>query len=157
MFQFDGGELVPMMIFAIPIVAVAGGITAGIVRMLSQHRLLELAQRERIAAIERGVDPAKLPPMPVPTDDDVAAAYLSPRQQSLRRAQGLMIGGLVCAAVGVGLSGMLALLAGEEAHAWAVGFIPFAVGVALLLSAMIVRRGAEDEPHAMQARQGPQA
>src|SRR5207248_5473797 len=32
----------------IPIVAIVGGITMGIVRTISHHRLIELAQRERI-------------------------------------------------------------------------------------------------------------
>ncbi|HTR97781.1 MAG TPA: DUF6249 domain-containing protein [Candidatus Acidoferrales bacterium] len=148
MLGFDGSDFVPLMIFAIPIVAIAGGITAGIVRMISQHRLIELAQRERIAAIERGVDPALLQRMPVPTDETgVSAMYLSPRLQSLRRAQGLMIGGLVCTATGLGLAVMLGMLTTGETNAWSVGMIPLAIGLSLLLAAVIVRRGAEDEPH----------
>jgi len=48
---------------AIPIVAIVGGISMGIVRLLTAARLEELARKERIAAIERGVDPSKLPPV----------------------------------------------------------------------------------------------
>lgn len=49
--------------FAIPIIAIIGGITLAIIRTTGQQRLAELERRERIAAIERGVDPSKLPPM----------------------------------------------------------------------------------------------
>src|SRR5207245_3354338 len=37
--------IVPLVVFCIPIVAIVGGITAGIVRTISRHRLIELAQR----------------------------------------------------------------------------------------------------------------
>src|SRR5207248_4823258 len=59
MLHLDGETFLPFLIFSIPIVAIVGGITAGIVRTLGNQRLMELAQRERIAAIERGVDPSK--------------------------------------------------------------------------------------------------
>ena len=38
-------------VFAIPMVAIIGGITMGILRVQGQQRLAELARRERIAAI----------------------------------------------------------------------------------------------------------
>ena len=53
-----------VVLFTIPIVAIIGGITAGIVKSVHRQRLLELAQKERIAAIERGVDLEKLPDNP---------------------------------------------------------------------------------------------
>jgi hypothetical protein len=133
---FDSDFFVPILIFAVPIVAIIGGITAGIVRTLSQHRLQELAARERIAAIERGVDPSKLPPAPQIVDD--ASAYSYTRDPH-RRYQGLMIGGLVTLSVGIGLAIMLGLLADTDRNAWAVGLIPGFVGVALLLGAWLVK------------------
>jgi hypothetical protein len=133
---FDTDFFVPIMIFAIPIVAIIGGITAGIVRILSQHRLAELAARERIAAIERGVDPSKLPPAPQIVDDSLPYSYT---RDPLRRYQGLMIGGFVTLAVGIGLAIMLRFLATDQENAWAVGLIPGLVGVALLLSAWLVK------------------
>ncbi len=148
MFDFDGGILIPMMIFAIPIVAVAGGITAGIVRTISRHRLIELAQRERIAAIERGIDPTKLPPLPDLSggDEDVATVYMSPRQATLKRARDLMTGGIVTLFAGIGIGVMLYFLADAgDSNAWAVGAIPAFVGFALLLSSWLVRRAANDD------------
>ena len=92
----------PLMIFALPIIAVVGGITAGIVKTIGQQRLLEMAQRERLAAIERGVDPSKLPPMPAAAlDNDPSSIYLTPYEHARRRSQGLLIGGIITLAVGI--------------------------------------------------------
>ena len=44
----------------LPIIAISGGITLAIVAMLSQARKQELAHRERIAAIQRGIAPSTL-------------------------------------------------------------------------------------------------
>jgi len=140
MLAFEGfgpDVFVPFLIFSIPIIAIVGGITAGIVKTVSRHRLIELAQRERIAMIERGLDPSKLPPLPI-SDEISPGAMLSATDYALRRTQGLMIGGLVTLAVGLSL-GVLLYFVADEPGVWAVGLIPAAIGVALLIGAMIVR------------------
>lgn len=133
-----GPEIIaPVLVFAIPIIAIVGGITAGIVRTLGRQRLVEMAQRERIAAIERGIDPSKLPPLPFSDED---RGGFGGEESDRRRAQGLMVGGIVTTAVGIGLGLFLYLLEGTRGdQIWAVGIIPFFVGVALLLSAWLVR------------------
>ena len=137
--RWDVGEFVPIIALAIPIVAIVGGITAGIVRTLGRQRLIELAQRERIAAIERGVDPSKLAPLPVSALDDEPDAWnMSQYDRDRRRAQGLMIGGIVTLAVGVGLMAFLNIIERNE-NVWAVGIIPATIGIALLLSSWLVR------------------
>ena len=128
--------IVPLAIFMIPVVAIIGGLTAAIARMIGQQRLMELAQRERIAAIERGVDVDKLPPLPsfVGGADGLGTMYLSPRDAAMRRSQGLVVGGLVTLAAGVGLGLMLYIIPdARQAHAWAVGLIPGLIGAALLV------------------------
>ena len=152
MLHIDGESFIPFMIFSIPIVAIVGGVTAGIVRTLGQQRLMELAQRERIAAIERGVDPSKLPPLPTYVSPrGIASGYMggvygSYADYARHRSQGLTIGGLVCLFVGAALTVFLATVSdGEARGAWAVGLIPAAVGVALLLGALITRP-REDGP-----------
>lgn len=135
--DFGPDVFVPFLVFSIPIIAIVGGITAGIVKTVSRHRLIELAQRERIAMIERGLDPSKLPPLPM-SDDVAPGALLSPNDYARRRSQGLMIGGLVTLAVGLSL-GVLLFFVEDEPGVWAVGGIPFAIGLALLISAFIVR------------------
>ncbi len=140
-------DFIPLLIFAVPIVAIAGGITAGIVRTLGQQRLMELAHRERIAAIERGIDPAKLPQIPVIGGDDSLSPYLSPHEYARRRSQGLMIGGLVTLAAGIGMGAFLSQMIDGNERVWVVSFIPIMVGLALLLSSWLVRpRNGEGAP-----------
>jgi hypothetical protein len=125
MFQFDGGILIPLAGMAIPIVAIVGGISAGIMRMVLKQRVLEMAQRERIAAIEKGLDISQLPPLPsLSDDDDNSPLYMSPRQAALRRSRGLMIGGLVTLAAGIGVALMLGINHDETGNWWSVGLIP---------------------------------
>jgi hypothetical protein len=141
---FSSDFFVPFLVFSIPIIAIVGGITAGIVRTIGQQRLIELAQRERIAAIERGVDPAKLPPLPVGRGgDDPGSMYLSASEHAKRRSQGLMVGGLVTLAVGVSIAIFLGLHEPEEGM-WSVGLIPGAVGLALLISAWLIHPRGDD-------------
>lgn len=116
---------------AIPIVAITGGIILAIVRTVGQQRIAELERRERIAAIERGVDPSKLG---IPAHPD---SYENGSGSRIRRAHGLMIGGLVTVAIGIAMMILLRAVEPNEAH-WLVGFMPLLVGLALLLSAKIV-------------------
>jgi len=133
MFRINADSFVSIFAMGIPIVAIIGGITVAIVRTIGQQRLAELAHRERIAALERGVDPSKLPPAPVL---DYGPAYGT--YNPLRRYHGLLIGGVVCLMVGIAIGAFLSIMETEK-HAWAVGLIPIGVGVALLLSAAIIR------------------
>jgi hypothetical protein len=138
-----GSEVfVPIMIFSIPIVAIVGGITAGIVKIIAHHRMIELAQRERIAAIERGIDPSKLPPLPAAAMDEGGSVYVSHYDYSRRRSQNMMIAGIITLLVGVGVSIFLRQVAGESV--WAVGVIPALAGLGLLISAIIVRPHESD-------------
>lgn len=137
---FDLRELLPFMVFAIPIVAIVGGITAGIVKTMTDARLMENAQRERMAAIQRGIDLDKLPPLPVlgPATGDLLAGF-NPLAAQRHRAQGLLIGGVITLFAGLGIGTFLYFIAGRDGDAvWAVGIIPAFIGLALLLSAAIV-------------------
>jgi hypothetical protein len=120
-------------VFAIPIVAIVMGVTHRIIQTIGQQRLAELAQRERIAAIERGVDPSKLPPLP---HADAPETYTSRVgvPYTARRAHGLLIGGIVTFAVGVGIMLMIYILE-PRTNGWASGIIPTMIGAALLVSA----------------------
>jgi hypothetical protein len=121
-----------IMAMCIPILAIVGGLGVAVVRLITQARLEELARRERIAAIERGVDPSKLPPIP-----GAGADYVGPGNGKLHRAQGMLIGALIVLAVGLGLSIMLYVFEPQEKH-WIIGIIPTLVGCALLASSAIV-------------------
>src|SRR5436309_553107 len=138
-FSFNEDVLIPLVVFSIPIVAITGGIIVGIVRALGRQRMIELAQRERIAAIERGVDPSKLPVFDLSRPEYSAMFDHDRPSTPLRRAQGLLIGGIVTLFTGIGISVFLVLISpGDAQKVWAVGLIPGFVGIALLLSALIV-------------------
>ena len=140
MFNFDVTDFVPLMAMSIPIVAIVGGITAGIVRVIQRQRAFEMIQRERIAAIERGLDPDKIASLQRPLLYDDHGVYTDPGMAAEHRRQGLLIGGLVTLFVGIALSVFLYGVADHEDHAvWLVGMIPAAVGVALLLSSFLIR------------------
>jgi hypothetical protein len=140
--RFDDGFFVPFLVFSVPIVAIVGGITAGIIRSLGQQRLMEMAQRERIAAIERGIDPAKLPPLPAGFagghGDDLNSMYLTPHEYARRRSQNLLTGGVITLCVGFGV-GLFLYVVDRDGSSWGVGIVPAAVGVGLLLSSWLVR------------------
>jgi hypothetical protein len=154
------------LILVIPIVAIIGGIVAGIVRSLGRQRLAELAMRERIAAIERGIDPSKLSPLPVVDDHAQRAAAikqvmaaaglpLPPRRAALQNAQGWLLSGVIILAAGLGLVPMLMILPDanlilQDANAhrvWAIGLLPVFVGIAAIVCSVIVRKGAPADDH----------
>jgi hypothetical protein len=131
--HFDSDQVLAIFSLSIPIVAMVGAFAVAITRIIAAQRQAELAQRERIAAIERGIDPSKLPSLAGNGGSDAWSRYSSPH----RRAQGLLIGGLVTFAVGVGTS---VFLYGVDSNhkAWSMGLIPLLVGLALILGAAII-------------------
>lgn len=137
--------LIPVVAMTIPVVAIVGGVIVGVVKSVGRQRMLELAQRERIAAIERGVDLSKLPPLDLRAHEAAGWLDFQERPSSpIRRAQGLIIGGIVTLFSGFAIAVFLLMVDPEhDKPVWAVGLIPMFVGVALLLSAWIVwPRGA---------------
>jgi len=135
-------DFVPFLLFAIPIVAMCGAFVAKITRMLVYQRMVELARRERLAALERGIDPERLRAL----DGEAGAtgepwmAQVARRQleaEDRDRAHRLLTAGLVWLAAGAALAVMLLLVdAGDRA--WAAGILPAAVGLAMLASAAVV-------------------
>lgn len=125
----------------IPIVAIIGGITAGIIKSNGRRRLLELAQRERIAAIERGLDPEKLPALHLPAEFFDTGLTFYQRQK--RRSQALMIWGLVLTMFGLALFTAVGSMEHERAKG-SPALIFVGVGMALLLSGWMVRPGPDD-------------
>ncbi len=123
--------IVPFMIFAIPVIAVAGGIMAGVIKTVSAHRLMEAAVRERMALVARGIDPSKIPPP--------GSAWLMSLPDSPRyRAQGLLIGGVVTLAGSLAWLGVVAAVGDWEDGTWGVAVIGASVALALIASAAII-------------------
>ena len=137
-------EIAPIIVtsifLAIPIIAIIGGITKGIMKTNAQQRMVELAHRERLAALERGVDPEKLPPLEMRVEEDNSLTF---EQHQLRRSHGLLITGLVMALGGIAFAGFLAGVAPRET-VWPLGFVFAAVGIALLIGSFVIRPKRED-------------
>lgn len=129
-------NLLPFLALSVPVIAISGGIIHGIVKTVGRQRLAELAQRERIAAIERGIDPSKLPPL-IPPGMDPHDMGLTFADRQLRTAQGLKIGGIVTTAVGISFG--ISLFAMHEKGLWIPTTFMICIGLALLLGARIVR------------------
>lgn len=145
-------DALPFIFFlAIPILAIIGGFTMGIIRTLSRQRLIELAQKERIAAIERGVDPAKLPPIELPKGLRGKENGMTFEQKALNRSNGLMIGGIIVLFFGIALAVMVAVLE-PEPGGWAAGMIFLCIGIALMISSRIGRPSAEEIRGSVEAR-----
>jgi hypothetical protein len=138
---FSVDSFLPFMVFAIPIVAIVGGITASIVKTVTDAKMMENAQRERLAAIQRGIDLDKLPPLPVMGggSTDLLAGF-NPIAAQHHRAQGLLIAGVITLFAGIGIGAFLYFIvdSSDSDRVWAVGIIPVFIGLALLLSSAIV-------------------
>ncbi len=133
--------IIAILVFMIPVLAVIGGIIGGILKAQGRQRLAELIQRERIAALEKGIDPSKLPPLPVLDRDLKSIVALMPTDA--QRARGFLITGVVLLGASIGLIVMLLLLTdARHNQAWAAGLLPLSIAIALLVSARIVRRSA---------------
>lgn len=125
--------VVPLLIL-VPLLSLIGGITLAILRTVGRQRQIELLQRERIAALERGVDPAQLPTLSVV---GIEPGTL-PGGEAGVLSRNLMVGGIVSFSAGVGLT-VLFTVVEEHGNAWALGIVPEALGLGLLIAAAAVR------------------
>jgi hypothetical protein len=115
----------------IPIIAIVMGIGMGIVGMWLDYRkkreIFELHHKERMAAIEKGMEVPPLPP----------ELFQGNKRANGRLASDYLRRGLVWAFIGVGVT--LAMRLENEHGAW-YGLIPLAVGVANMFMFMYQRR-----------------
>lgn len=133
-------DFIPMVLMlSIPLVAIVGGITAGIVKASMRQRVVELAQKERIAAIERGIDPERLPPIQFP---DPHKAALTMEQRSLRRSHLLTIWGLLTLFFGLAMGGIALMTKDEEA--FGPGMVFGMMGLGLMIGSRVGRPTAEE-------------
>jgi hypothetical protein len=138
--------LLIVLIFSVPLVAIVGAIVAGIVKSIGRQRLIELAQRERIAAIERGIPPEKLPPLPILpalAEGGFPFGGLPFVQAQLRRSQGLFVSGLVCIAAGLAML-VFTRFIHDANEIWPISLFPLFVGIALMISSLVVKPRSED-------------
>jgi hypothetical protein len=140
----DWEKLIPIVSIVvgatIPLVAIIGGITAGIIKSNARHRLLELAQRERIVALERGIDPERLPKLELPPG--IVHNGLTFEQKQQRRSELLRLWGFICLGFGITMFVAIGLSEGFRESGPALMFA--GIGLALLIGGRMVRSGPAD-------------
>jgi hypothetical protein len=125
----------------IPLTAIFMSLLIPIVYALVDYRrrrdIVEANHRERMAAIERGIEPPTLP-------ESFYFAAKPPRRS------GYLLSGLVWLFVGIGVFLALGAVAGEDVRLF--GLIPIGVGVAFLIYYMVEGRklpaGSPESPPA---------
>ncbi|NWF91153.1 MAG: hypothetical protein HXY50_17035 [Ignavibacteriaceae bacterium] len=108
----------------IPITAIMGGIAIAIVGIIMSARKKELEHKERIIAMEKGMA------VPEPPKVERRPAYKSNRT-----------GGFVMTLIGIALTVALWTAAGATGGVW--GFIPFAIGIGLLIASAVEKKECE--------------
>ena len=128
--------------FLIPIVAIVGGITAGIVASISRGRVRELEIRERIAMIERGMVP---PPESDPdafdrrmhSIDVLQRGHVAPRHRSA---------GVILMAVGFGLAVLLTYAGGVPEQGLGVGGFVVILGLGFFINSLFSHQPLPTRP-----------
>jgi hypothetical protein len=133
--HWDLGSLAGTLGVLIPVIAIGGGLATGIVAIVTDHRrrreIYEMHHKERMFALERGLE---LPPLPANLiDDDHVERALADTIKSSRprRYRNALRSGLTWLFVGIGLGAALYLNAGVEQASWAL--IPIGLGLAKLI------------------------
>ncbi len=138
-------EMIPLIVMmAIPMIAIVGGITHGIIKSIHRQRLRELAHKERIAALEKGINPQDLPPtMSNMAFADQVESHNTEHSQLVRSQRFFLWGAIT---LGVGIAAAFGIHNAPDADAGAafagVG-IAF-VGIALMLAGRMVRPDPDD-------------
>jgi hypothetical protein len=135
-------------VFMIPIVAIIGGITVGIVATVSRGRIRELEIRERIALIEKGLVP---PPEVDPQRFDRAMERIE-RVRDYRDRAGMSGGrhrraGVTLMGIGVGLTVLISFAGGAPQEGVGVGGFIAVIGLAFFINSLFDARSAPPSSH----------
>lgn len=134
----DMHNLVPVMGLLVPIIAIVMGIGISALAMMldfkRRERLVELHHKERMAAIERGMEVPPLPP----------EFFESHRSIGRRGRSGGLAGGMTVLFIGVAATIALYFNFGVEKAVW--GLVLVAIGAARLLAHALQDRAPAPGP-----------
>ena len=120
-----------VVVVFVPIIAIIMGIGLAMLGLWLDYqkktKMFELHHKERLAALERGIE---LPPLPV--------EFFQGRAPSTSRGQGLLLWGLIFTLVGLAFAAAQSINGDTESAAWAL--VPIAVGTAQLIYYYVVLR-----------------
>jgi hypothetical protein len=121
------GFLTPeLFAMTIPLLSIFGGVAIAIVAIIMAGRKKELAHKERLIAMDKGIE------IPVERQEEKRPAYLRNRSS-----------GLVMTLLGFALTIALFAVAGKDGGVW--GLLPMAIGIGLLISASLERKDVESK------------
>jgi hypothetical protein len=131
-----------LMVMAIPLVAITGGLINAAIAIHHRARLKEFAIRERIALIERGISPP--PEMdPAAFDREWEAQHAGPAGESSSAKH--QTAGVILTGVGVALALLISLTSREPAVGIGVGGAIAILGVAFLINSRLAAHDARRE------------
>lgn len=120
------GFLTPeVFAMTIPLLSIFGGVAIAIVAIIMGARKKELAHKERLLAMEKGIE------IPAVRREEKRSPHLANRSS-----------GLVMSFLGVALTIALFVVAGPDGGVW--GLLPLAIGLGLLVSSVLERREREN-------------
>lgn len=123
----------------LPIIAIVGGLSIAGFGMWQRARMRELASRERIAMIERGlVPPADMDPE---TFERARGRYLSDEYRHYRPNR-FRSAGVILMGIGLGLTVLITFAAGQPSVGLGVGGSFALVGLAFFLLSVLEAREA---------------
>ena len=117
-----GPEVATTITFTFMII---GGVVIIVAGMRQRMRMMEMAHRERLAMIERGLTPPA----------DLAAAY---QARPAARSNRLLSVGIVIVGLGLGLAMLIGFASGEPEIAVGVGGAIVVLGAAFIVTALVV-------------------
>jgi hypothetical protein len=133
MHPYDFRMWAPMFVMLIPIVAIVGGITYAIFALRQKTLLQELAYRERIARVERGLTAAP------EVDPGRFEAAWEPEPASERAHARSVSGGITLIGVGLGFYWMMMALDAPNVATGVGGFLAI-LGAAMLANGLVLPR-----------------
>ena len=137
--------------FLIPIVAIVGGIIAGIVATITRARVREMEIRERIAMIERGIVPAPESD-PEAFDRRMHSVGVAQREHVAPRHRSA---GVILIAVGVGLFVFLTYAAGVPSQGLGIGGFIVILGLGFFVNSLLAQHPMSAPPVAPRTNEPP--
>ena len=109
----------------IPLLSIFGGVTIAIVAIIMSGRKKELIHKERLLAMEKGIDVPVLE-----RKQEKEPGYIASRKT-----------GLIMLSLGLALTFALWAVAGKDGGVW--GLIPLAIGIGLMVAAHLEQKDFE--------------
>lgn len=127
-----GPEAVIIIVFS---VIASCGVLVILASLWLRARLLEMAHRERLAMIERGLAPSDIPSL----------TYQDPQLRRSARSSKLLSAGIVIVGLGLAIALLIGFASREGEIAVGVGGAIVVLGISLIVTAIVVRGGGGPE------------